>query len=111
MAECCYIIEKKINGVIHKITLDKEEMSAIWVFYDDFLIEERIENRLRDEFGITDFTGCVDTINDILHRYNKSQEYGCDEESSLSFAFDEYQERIDAFIIANGSNRITEVSS
>jgi len=98
MAECSYSINREINGVMHQLLLTQDEISAIWRYYDDFLMEEHIENRLRDNYGITDYAECADIISDMIHRYNKSRGYGCDEEYSLDSAFEEMQERIKAYM-------------
>jgi hypothetical protein len=96
MVECNYIIKREINGFMHEIRLDRSEVSAIWVFYGDLLAEELIINKLAADYGVKDFTLFVDVISDLLHHYNKSISYGCDEEHSLMFAFEEAHEALEA---------------
>jgi len=95
MPDCNYVIEREVNGVIHKFTLTRDEVSAIWAFYDDVLAEELIINKLKEDYGVKDVTLFTGVIGDLLHRYNKNRGYGCDEESSISFAFEEVNDALE----------------
>ena len=100
MVECSYIIKKEINGVTHEVKLDRSEISAIWAYYDDVIHEELIVNKLINDYGVKDINKFKSIIDDLMHRYNKSRGYGCDEEHSLEFAFDEMSKEIDDLLTA-----------
>ena len=95
MAECKYKITRVLDGVEYPIFLTRDEISAIWVYYDDVLIEERIEEKLRNDYGFIDLTGSQELIDNLLHKYNKNRGYGCDEEFSLNAAFEDHSEEIE----------------
>ena len=97
MADFSYSITKEINGVVYKLPLTREEACSIWAYYDDLIHEELIEEKLTNDYSITDLAPFLDVINDIMHRYNKNRGYGRDEDSSMDFAFGEFNEEIEKF--------------
>jgi hypothetical protein len=95
MAEFNYTIEREINGVTHKLPLTRNEVYSIWFYYEDFMLEELIEDKLQNDYGISDFSKCGNVIGNLMYRYNKSRDYGCDEESSMVYAFKECADEIE----------------
>ena len=95
MADCCYILKKEINGITHELPLTCDEISLIWLHYDNFMIEEQVINKLIDDYGIKDISEFESIIDELVYRYNKNREYGCDEEHSVQFAFEEMNVEID----------------
>ena len=100
MVECRYVIKREINGAMHEIILNRDEISAIWVYYDDVLIEERIVNKLIDDYGVKDITALQSLIDDLVYRYNKNRGYGCDDEHSMDFAFGDLSDEINSLLTA-----------
>ena len=98
MADFNYSIEKVINGVTYKLPLSRDEVSLIWAYYDDLIHEELIEQKLTDDYKVTDLNPFRDVIDNIMHRYNKNRGYGCDEDSSMDFAFGEFNEEIEKLV-------------
>ena len=100
MAECSFTIKKEINGVTHELPLNRDEISAIWSYYDDVLAVELIIDKLINDFGVKNISAYKNVIDDLLHRFKKNRSYGCDEDYSMEFAFEEMKEKINSLSLA-----------
>ena len=89
LADCCYALKKEINGVKHELSLGRDEIFSIWNYYEDFRTEEQVINKLISDYEVKDISKFESVIDDLVCHYNKNREYGCDEESSMQFAFEE----------------------
>ena len=98
MYECVFQLKKKVGNTVHKLTLDRNEVREIWAFYEEYLTDENIWNKLKDDYGLADFAKCEDVVDAISHRYKKCVEWGSDHEFSLDEAFSENQEKIDELV-------------
>lgn len=98
MADCSYTIVREMNGKKQKIHLTRDEIFAISIYYDDVILEERIVAILVSDYGVTDVAKFKDIIDNIIHRYNKNIGYGCDEDYSMEFAFEEFVEEIEKLL-------------
>ena len=98
MYECKYILKKQIKDTVHELTLDQNEIREIWAHYEQYLTDENIWNRIKDAYGLNDFTKYEDIIDDISHKYKKCIEWGCDHEHALDEAISEHQERLEELV-------------
>jgi len=95
MYACEFILKRKFGNVAHELVLTRDDVRTIWAYYEQYLADENIWNKLRNDFGISNYSLYEDIIDAISHRYNKCIEWGCDHEYALGEAFSEHQERLE----------------
>lgn len=98
MYECAYQLKKEIDGAIHEVSLDCVDVRKIWEFYEQYLIDESILNKLQEDYELTDFNKCEDVIDSILRKYKKYFSNGGGHEFSLNEAIEEHQEKIEEIV-------------
>jgi len=96
--KCEYGFKKEIGGTTHEILLDCVDLRKIWEFYEQYLVDESIWNKLQEDYGLKDFKKCEDVIDDISHRYKKHCSNGGDHEFSLDEAIEENSKKINELV-------------
>ena len=94
MYECKYTLKKQIGDTSHKIALNQTDIQKIWAYYEQYLSDENIWNRLKNDYGLSDFAKYDDIIDDISHKYKKYIEWGSDHEHAMNEAISEHKERL-----------------
>ena len=99
MEKCEYKINRTINGNIVEITLSPDEIWSIWNYYDYYKDIKFIWEKLQNDYGAVDYAVFEDVVDDIAYKYRKNRGYGCDEEYSISLAFEDAEETIRGLLV------------
>ena len=102
MRECKFEIKNPDISNIQSertVTLDRNTIFQIWEYYEDYVLEERIRDKLLYAYGVADIpTQAQQLIDDIIDSYNQNRKHGCDEEFSFDEAIADHSDAIEALI-------------
>jgi len=83
------------DGKTLNVSLNQDDIRQIWALYDCFLTEERVWNKLRYDYGLTNYEMHEQLVCNIAYSYGKNLDFGCDETYSITEALEEYSAQIE----------------